>query len=136
MPGDQHCSTPKKKIFYNKNIRLESVHNAIEQGKTVASSIIGEKISYNQVPWFWSDQFDIKLQIAGLSEGSDEIIKRSYKNNISFWYYTNNKLTAVDAFNDPTSYFIGKRLIDEGKSISKEVIRNINVNLKDFLLNK
>ena len=97
---------------------------------------MGKNVEYNIRPWFWSDQFDIKLQIAGLSEGSDEIIKRSYKNCISFWYYTNNKLTAVDAFNDPTSYFIGKRLLDDGKSISKEVVSDININLKDFLLNK
>ena len=122
--------------FNGKRVRFESVGNAIDQGETVALNLMGKNVEYNIRPWFWSDQFDIKLQIAGFSEGSDEIIKRSYKNSISFWYYTNNKLTAVDAFNDPTSYFIGKRLIDEGKSISKEVIRNINVNLKDFLLNK
>ncbi len=122
--------------FNGKRVRFESVGNAIDQGETVALNLMGKNVEYNIRPWFWSDQFDIKLQIAGLSEGSDEIIKRSYKNNISFWYYTNNKLTAVDAFNDPTSYFIGKRLIDEGKSISKEVVRDINVNLKEFLLNK
>ena len=57
-----------------------------------------------------------------------EIIKRSYKNSISFWYYTNKKLTAVDSFNDPTSYFVGKRLIDDGKSISKEVVSDVNSN--------
>ena len=60
--------------FYNKNIRLESVHNAIEQGKTVASSIIGEKIAYNQIPWFWSDQYELKLQIAGLNNDYDHHI--------------------------------------------------------------
>ncbi len=119
--------------FNGKRVRFESVGNAIDQGETVALNLMGKNVEYNIRPWFWSDQFDMKLQIAGLSDGSDEIIKRSYKNCISFWYYTNNKLTAVDAFNDPTSYFIGKRLIDDGKSISKEVVRDINVNLKDFL---
>ena len=97
---------------------------------------MGKDVEYNIKPWFWSDQFDTKLQIAGLSTGSDEIIKRSYKNSISFWYYTKNSLTAVDAFNDPTSYFIGKRLLDEGKSIPKRVVSDQNSNLKDFLLNK
>ena len=122
--------------FNGKRVRFESVGNAIDQGETVALNLMGKNVEYNIRPWFWSEQFDIKLQIAGFSEGSNEIIKRSYKNSISFWYFTNNKLTAVDAFNDPTSYFIGKRLIDEGKSISKEVVRDTNVNLKDFLLNK
>ena len=63
-------------IFYNKNVRLESVHNAIEQGKTVASSIIGEMASYDQVPWFWSDQYGTKLQIVGLLDNYDDIIVR------------------------------------------------------------
>ena len=122
--------------FNGKRVRFESVGNAIDQGETVALNLMGKNVEYNIKPWFWSDQFDLKLQIAGLSEGSDEIIKRSYKNSISFWYYTNKKLTAVDSFNDPTSYFVGKRLIDDGKSISKEVVSDVNSNLKDFLLNK
>ncbi len=122
--------------FNGKRVRFESVGNAIDQGETVALNLMGKNVEYKIKPWFWSDQFDLKLQIAGLSEGSDEIIKRSYKNSISFWYYTNKKLTAVDSFNDPTSYFVGKRLIDDGKSISKEVVSDVNSNLKDFLLNK
>ncbi len=119
-----------------KRVRFESVGNAIDQGETVALNLMGKNVEYNIKPWFWSDQFDTKLQIAGLSAGSDEIIKRSRENSISFWYYTNNSLTAVDAFNDPTSYFIGKRLIDDGKSIPKKIVSDVNSNLKEFLLNK
>ncbi len=119
-----------------KTVRFESVGNAIDQGETVALNLMGKNVEYNIKPWFWSDQFDIKFQIAGLSTGYDEVIKRCYKNSISFWYYANKKLIAVDAFNDPTSYFIGKRLIDEGKTIPKQVVSEIDSNLKDFLLNQ
>ncbi len=122
--------------FNGKRVRFESVGNAIDQGETVALNLMGKNVEYNIKPWFWSDQFDIKLQIAGLSAGSDEIIERSHKNSVSFWYYANNKLIAVDAFNDPASYFIGKRLIDDGKSIPKQIVSDINLNLKEFLLKK
>ena len=93
---DEFCKTSDDNIFsagdctlhpskfYNKNIRLESVHNAIEQGKTVASSIIGEKIAYNQIPWFWSDQYELKLQIAGLNNDYDHHIIRGNLDENSF----------------------------------------------------
>ena len=86
-----------------KNIRLESVHNAIEQGKTIASYIVGEKIAYNQVPWFWSDQYETKLQIVGLIDGYDEIVVRGDKNKSSFavFYLKNNKIIASDCVNRP-----------------------------------
>ena len=95
-----------------------------------------KNIKHKVKPWFWSDQFGIKQQIAGLSSGFDEIVKRSCKGNISFWYYLNNQLIAVDAFNDPVSYFVGKRLLEGEKSIPQALVANENCNLKDFLLKK
>ena len=68
--------------FNGKRVRFESVGNAIDQGETVALNLMGKNLEYNIKPWFWSDQFDIKLQIAGLSAGSDETIKRLHKNTI------------------------------------------------------
>ena len=114
-------------------LRLESVGNAIDQGQTVALNIVGKKTTFNAKPWFWSDQFDQKLQIAGLCNGFTEIIERKIKDKVSFWYYKDEMLIAVDAFNDPQSYMIGKRLIEENKSPNKEILSDIKLQVKDAL---
>ena len=121
--------------FYHNGavLRLESVGNAIDQGQTVALNIAGKTTNFNAKPWFWTEHFDKKLQIAGLCYGFTDIIDRKVKDKVSFWYYKNKMLIAVDAFNDPYSYMIGKRLIEENKSPKKEVLRDINFNVKDAL---
>ena len=121
--------------FYHNGefLRLESVGNAIDQGKTVASNIAGETTTFNANPWFWTEQFDQKLQIAGLCNGYTDIIERKLRDKVSFWYYKNKILIAVDAFNDPQSYMIGKRLIEEKKSPKKEILSDINFEVKDAL---
>ena len=121
-------------FYYNGNfLRLESVGNAIDQGKTVALNIAGETTAFNVKPWFWTEQFDQKLQIAGLCNGYTDIIERKLRDKVSFWYYKNKILIAVDAFNDPHSYMIGKRLIEEKKSPKKEILSDINFEVKDAL---
>ena len=121
--------------FYHNGavLRLESVGNAIDQGQTVALNIAGKTTNFNAKPWFWTEHFDKKLQIAGLCYGFTDIIERKVKDKVSFWYYKNKMLIAVDAFNDPHSYMIGKRLIEENKSPKKEILRDINFNVKDAL---
>ncbi len=121
--------------FYHQGnfLRLESVGNAIDQGKTVALNIAGETTGFNLKPWFWTEQFDQKLQIAGLCNGYTDIIERKLGDKVSFWYYKNKILIAVDAFNDPHSYMIGKRLIEEKKSPEKEILSDINFEVKDAL---
>lgn len=121
--------------FYHNGavLRLESVGNAIDQGQTVALNIAGKTTNFNAKPWFWTEHFDKKLQIAGLCYGFTDIIDRKVKDKVSFWYYKNKMLIAVDAFNDPHSYMIGKRLIEENKSPKKEILRDINFNVKDAL---
>ena len=114
-------------------LRLESVGNAIDQGQAVASNIVGETAAFKAKPWFWTEQFGQKLQIAGLCDGFTDIIERRVKEKVSFWYYKNKILIAVDAFNDPQSYMVGKRLIEENKSPNKENIRDINFEVKDAL---
>ena len=114
-------------------LRLESVGNAIDQGQTVASNITGKKTKFHAKPWFWTEQFDQKLQIAGLCDGFTDIIERKVKDKVSFWYYKDEILLAVDSFNDPYSYMIGKRLIEEKKSPKKEILRDINFDIKDAL---
>jgi 3-phenylpropionate/trans-cinnamate dioxygenase ferredoxin reductase component len=98
-------------------IRLESVGNAIDQAEAVAANIMGAEEPYVAKPWFWSDQYDLKLQIAGLNTGYDRIVTRKGEGEaVSFWYYRGEVLLAVDAMNDPRAYMVGKRLIDGGKS--------------------
>ncbi len=104
-------------------IRLESVGNAIDQAECVAANILGAGTPYQARPWFWSDQFDLKLQIAGLNTGYDHITTRQGEGEaVSFWYYRGQTLLAVDAMNDPRAYMVGKRLIESGKSPAPDTI--------------
>nr|HMS95638.1 FAD-dependent oxidoreductase [Tabrizicola sp.] len=104
-------------------IRLESVGNAIDQAEAVAANMLGAGQPYVAKPWFWSDQFDLKLQIAGLNTGYDHIVTRKGEGEaVSFWYYAGDKLLAVDAMNDPRAYMVGKRLIEGGKSPDPAVL--------------
>ena len=114
-------------------IRLESVQNAIDQAENVALNIMGQNVTYVPMPWFWSDQYDTKLQIAGLNTGYDTVITRGNSDAPSFWYYRNGVLLAVDAINDSRSYMVGKRLIEMGKSPDPAVIADPETNLKGLL---
>ncbi|RJE88018.1 NAD(P)/FAD-dependent oxidoreductase [Paracoccus onubensis] len=107
-----------------KRIRLESVGNAIDMAELVADNICGARKPYVAKPWFWSDQFDAKLQIAGLGNGHDHIVTRAgdRPHSGSVWYYSASRLLAVDALNDPRAYMIGKRLIEAGRSPTPEAI--------------
>jgi len=102
-------------------IRLESVGNAIDQAECVAANMLGADTPYQAKPWFWSDQYDLKLQIAGLNTGYDHIVTRKI-DGTSFWYYRGETLLAVDAMNDPRAYMVGKRLIEAGKSPAPQAI--------------
>lgn len=120
--------------FQGKRIRLESVPNAIDQAETVAQNILGAGLDYIAKPWFWSDQYDVKLQIAGLNTGYDTVVQRlGSGQTASFWYYAGARLLAVDAANDPRGYMIGKRLIEAGKSADPEVVSNPEADLKALL---
>ena len=114
-------------------IRQESVPNAIDMAECIAENIMGANKAYVPKPWFWSDQYDIKLQIAGLNAGYDNVIERVADSGASFWYYRGEELLAVDAMNDARSYMIGKRLIEMGKSPSRDAIENVSTDLKALL---
>ena len=114
-------------------IRLESVPNAIDQAEVVADNIMGAAKDYVAKPWFWSDQYDVKLQIAGLNTGYDRVVTRRTGDAVSFWYYAGATLLAVDAANDPRGYMIGKRLIEAGKSPSPNVIADPETDMKALL---
>ena len=119
--------------YRDTRIRLESVPNAIDQAEVVAENIMGAAKDYVAKPWFWSDQYDVKLQIAGLNTGYDRVVTRRTGDAVSFWYYAGATLLAVDAANDPRGYMIGKRLIESGKSPSPEVISDPETDMKALL---
>ncbi len=123
-------------LYQNNLIRLESVQNAIDQGEAVAETLFGIQSSYKPYPWFWSDQFDVKLQIAGLNNGYDQTLVRkgAREGGQSVWYFKKGTLIAVDAMNDATSYLIASRLIRNKVSPSAEIVVDSNYNLK-LLLN-
>lgn len=116
-------------------LRLESVPNAIEMAECVADNMMGAARSYVAKPWFWSDQYDVKLQIAGLNAGYDRTILRAgdKAETQSVWYYKGAQLLAVDAMNDARAYMIGKRLIDAGQSPTVDVIADPATDLKSLL---
>ncbi|MDY6860060.1 MAG: FAD-dependent oxidoreductase [Pseudomonadota bacterium] len=115
-------------------IRLESVQNAIEQAELVAANMLGAEKPYMPYPWFWSDQYDVKLQIAGLNTGYDNVVVRPGAGAAqSNWYYAGDTLLAVDAMNDPRAYMIGKRMLEQGKSPSPAAIADPETDLKELL---
>lgn len=114
-------------------LRLESVQNAIDQAETIASNILGAETAYVPQPWFWSDQYDLKLQIAGLNTGYDRVVARKVGAARSFWYFAGDQLLAVDAINAPRDYMVGKRLIEAGKSPAPEVLADPETDMKALL---
>ena len=114
-------------------MRLESVGNAIDMGELVAENMMGAGKGYVAKPWFWSDQYDVKLQIAGLGTGYDQIVERRGAGAESFWYFAGDTLLAIDAMNDPRAYMIGKRLIEAGRSADKALIADAGGDLKPLL---
>lgn len=114
-------------------LRLESVQNAIDQAQAVAANMLGAGAPYVPHPWFWSDQYDLKLQIAGLSTGYDRIVVRRGENSVSHWYYRGSDLLAVDAVNAPRDYMVGKRLLEMGRGADPAAIADPGTNLKALL---
>jgi 3-phenylpropionate/trans-cinnamate dioxygenase ferredoxin reductase subunit len=120
--------------IFGRSVRLESVHNALEQARTAAQNICGEELHYCDVPWFWSDQYDIKLQIAGLSQGHDQTVLRGKPDSRSFscLYLKNGILIAVDAINCPKDFMQAKPLIATRASLPVELLANADIALKDL----
>lgn len=115
-------------------LRLESVPNAIDMAECVAGNMLGGETDYVPKPWFWSDQYDVKLQIAGLNTGYDRIVsRRGEGRTASFWYFQGDQLLAVDAMNDPRAYMVGKRLIDAGKTADPDLVGDPALDLKALM---
>jgi 3-phenylpropionate/trans-cinnamate dioxygenase ferredoxin reductase subunit len=119
-------------VRYGRRVRLESVDNAVEQGKVAALNICGKPAVHEHVPWFWSDQYDVKLQIAGLSAGYDQTVLRGDPASGSFglFYLANGELLAVDAINNPRDFMTGKKWIAERKRPEPVKLADTSTDLK------
>ena len=118
--------------FKGEVIRLESVPNATDQGDAVAGVLTGSDKPYEPAPWFWSDQYDVKLQIAGYNGGYDTVITRAgmREGSVSVWYFKGEELLAVDAINDARAYVCAKKMLAAGINPTKEEIANPQTDLK------
>lgn len=115
-------------------LRLESVQNATDQARTAAQALCGKMIPYRALPWFWSDQYDLKLQIAGLSQGYDRVVLRgsaSAGRSFSAFYFRSGTLIAVDAVNRPKDFMISKRFLAEQGSADPERVADETIDLRD-----
>lgn len=113
--------------------RLESVQNAIDQAESVADDMLGLGAPYEPVPWFWSDQYDVKLQIVGLNRGYDAVVGVESARGRSNWYFGKGRLLAVDALNDGRAYMAAKKLLDAGAVIDIAQVDRPDFNPMDLL---
>lgn len=115
-----------------RRIRLESVQNAIDQAKAAALTLLGRPVAYEPMPWFWSDQYDVKLQIAGLNTGYDRVVVRpgARPGTASHWYFAGTRLLAVDAMNDARAYMTAKRWLEGGQSPEPDRIADLSADLR------
>ena len=113
-------------------IRLECVQNAIDQAKHAAQSMLGKPSTYREVPWFWSDQYDLKLQIAGLARPSDHLVLRGNPDARKFavFHLRDGAIAAVEAINAAPEYLVGKKLIGEGKIVAPEKLADVSIPMK------
>ena len=122
-------------VFLGRRLRLESVPNALEQARVAAASILGRPRVYDAVPWFWSDQYDLKLQMVGLSQGHDDLIVRGDMDANSFtaFYLKDGVVISADSVNRPQDFMVAKRLVAERAAVPSERLRDDAVTLKSLL---
>ena len=142
---DVHCRTSDPDVYaigdcisqpslrYGRRIRLESVDNAFEQAKTAAANLCGRELVHDKLPWFWSDQYDLKLQIVGLSQGYDQVVLRGDPAACAFscCYLSGNELIALDAVNHVKDFMSARKLIAERSRFDLAKLADAGVTLKD-----
>jgi 3-phenylpropionate/trans-cinnamate dioxygenase ferredoxin reductase subunit len=118
-----------------RRVRLESVQNAVDQGKAAALTLLGKGHPFREVPWFWSDQGDVKLQMAGLSFDATRSFIRGRADNSTFsiFHYAGDRLVAVDSINRAADHMVGRRLIGAGISPPPDVVADEGADLKALL---
>lgn len=118
---------------YKRYLRLESVQNAVDQSKVAAASICDKQLVYDTIPWFWSDQYDVKLQMVGLSNGYNDVIVRkeeTVNTSFSVWYFKDDALLAVDAINNGKAFVLGTRFIKGKQKINKTKLVDVSIPMK------
>src|SRR5690606_2592261 len=113
-------------------MRLESVPNALEQARCAAATLVGKQRAYQGVPWFWSDQYDLKLQMTGVSQGSDQVVLRGDPEQRSFvaFYLKGGVLVACDAVNRPQDFMLAKRMVAAAQAFDVAALADETVALK------
>lgn len=120
--------------IYDRSLRLESVHNALEQAKTIATTITGNPVPYRQVPWFWSDQYEFKLQIAGLLDGHDEVLLRGDPASGSFAcvYLADGRMIAIDCVNNPRDFMQAKMMLADLPRFDRAALADCQQGFRDM----
>ncbi|MBN9021934.1 MAG: NAD(P)/FAD-dependent oxidoreductase, partial [Rhizobiales bacterium] len=115
-----------------RRIRLESVQNAVDQAKTAARTLLGRRIPFDEVPWFWSDQGDVKLQMVGLPFGATRSVLRGRleDDRFSVFHFAGERLLAIDSVNRAADHMVGRKLLAAGISPSPEMCGDESVDLK------
>ncbi|NIK48228.1 3-phenylpropionate/trans-cinnamate dioxygenase ferredoxin reductase subunit [Variibacter gotjawalensis] len=122
--------------FAGASVRLESVQNAVDQGKAIAARLMGKSISYNAVPWFWSDQGDLKLQMVGLTAGHDQTVVRGdpAERAFSVFCFQGGKLLGIETVNRASDHVMGRRLLAQPTSLSPDEVAAENFDLKAYVM--
>lgn len=122
--------------IYDRHLRLESVQNAVDQAKVAAATLCDKLEPYSALPWFWSDQFDLKLQIAGLSQGFDQVVIRGdieKSRSFAAFYLQAGRLIAVDAINSPKEFMLSKRALVNVITPDVNKLADTGVTIQDAL---
>ena len=145
---DEHGRTDDPHVFaagdcanhfdarYDTRLRLECVANAVEHAKAIAGAVCGKEHAISALPWFWSDQYDLKLQIAGLSTGHDDVVLRGDPTDgrsFACFYYADGRLIAADCVNRPQEFMFSKRAITGGLSPDREALADPETSLAPLL---
>jgi 3-phenylpropionate/trans-cinnamate dioxygenase ferredoxin reductase component len=120
---------------YGTHVRLESVPNVIEQAKAVAARLCGVKTAYNHVPWFWSDQYDSKLQSAGLGAAAEvRAVRREQNGGVAIFGLNAGRVVSVDALDSPRNYVLGRKLVEQAIQIDAEELADLNTDIAGVLV--
>ena len=109
-------------------MRLESVQNATDQAKVAAATICGKPSVYSSLPWFWSEQYDLKLQIAGLSQGFDKVVIQGdteSSRRFAAFYFSDGKLIAIDAINSPREFALCRKALAAGEHLTEADVQSL-----------
>jgi 3-phenylpropionate/trans-cinnamate dioxygenase ferredoxin reductase component len=129
------CASRPLVHYGDRRARLESVHNALEQGKLAAAAILGLPRPTEETPWFWSDQYDVKLQIAGISAGATQTVLRgdpASKRFAAFHLDGDNRLLGVDAINAPPEFIVAKQVIARHGRLAPETLADMSISMKEI----